>query len=171
MPSEHEKETAFLRQCIRYDASTAGKQLDERIRQVQRDERCLRRGLRLITLAAVLATAGIAYGAILLDDFPTRLSVFTSLFVIKLFCAVGIGSLICMVAFTGVGVLYRRELNQRRDECRRRVTKLLETRLGEPQAEHHIGQLKDHESLSEATAPRDRFAAAPPDAVTLAKTK
>ena len=161
MPSELERETAFLRRCIRYDVSAAGRQLDERIHQVQRDERCLRRGSSLMTFLAVLATAGVTYGALLLNDFPNRMSVFTSLFVIKLLCAVGIGSLICMVAFTGVGLFYRRELNKRREECRKRVTRILESQLGEPQAVRWNGDLKELEAIALHSA----LAAVPPAAV------
>jgi len=39
-----------------------------------------------------------------------------------------------MVAFTGLGVVYRKELDQRREECRRLAAKLLESRLGKPRA-------------------------------------
>jgi hypothetical protein len=163
MPSEHEKETAFLRRCIKYETGTAGRQLDERISQVQRDERCLRRASWLMALVAGVATAGLGYAALLLDDFPSRISVFTSLVVIKIFCALGIGSLICLLAFTGVGFIYRRELSQRREECRRLVTRLLESHLGEPQSKLRNGELKEEEAI----APRSRLAAAPPDAVNL----
>jgi hypothetical protein len=148
MPNEHEKETAFLRRCIRYDLSAAGRQLDERISQVQRDERCLRRASWLMAMVAMVATAGLGYGALLLDDFPSRISIFTSLFVIKIFCAVGIGSLICLLAFTGVGFLHRRELSQRRDECRGLVTNLLESHLGEPQSMLRNGELKEQEAIA-----------------------
>jgi hypothetical protein len=161
MPTEHEKETAFLRRCIRYDLSAAGRQLDERITQVQRDERCLRRASWLMAMVAGLAMAGLGYGAILLDDFPGRISVFTSLSVIKIFCALGIGSLICLLAFTGAGLFHRRELSRRRDECRRLVTNLLESHLGEPQSKLRNGELKEQETI----VLRSRIAAAVPDVV------
>jgi hypothetical protein len=157
MSSEHERETAFLRRCVRYDLSATGRQLDERISQVQRDERCLRRASWLMALVAGLATAGLGYGAVFIDDFPTHMSAFTSQFAIKIFCTLGIGSLICLLAFTGIWLVYRRELNQRREECRGLVTKLLEAHLGEPQARRRNGDLKE-----EAIALRSRIASAPP---------
>ena len=163
MPSEHERETAFLRRCIKYDLSATGRQLDERITRVQRDERCLRRAAWLMAMVALAATAGLGYGALLLDDFPSRISVFTSLFVIKIFCALGIGSLICLLAFIGVGLFHRKELNQRREECRRLVSQLLESHLGEPQSKLRNGELKEQEAI----ALRSRLAASPPDAVNL----
>jgi len=161
MPSEHEKETAFLRRCIRYETSATGRKLDERICQVQRDERCLRRASWLMALVAGLAMAGLGYGAVLLDDFPGRISVFTSLSVIKIFCAVGTGSLICLLAFTGAGLFHRRELSQRREECRGLVTKLLESHLGEAQLNPRNGALKEQETI----ALLGNAATAPPEAV------
>jgi hypothetical protein len=148
MPSEHEKETAFLRRCIRYDESASGRQLDERIAQVQRDECCLRRASSLMVLVGLLALAGLSYAAILLDDFPVRMSVFTSRFAINILCTLGIGSLICLLAFTGLGLVYRRELNRRREECRRLVTKLLETHLSEPESRVRDRELRDYEAVT-----------------------
>jgi hypothetical protein len=167
MPTEHERETAFLRRCIRYDLSATGRQLDERIAQVQRDERCLRRASWLMALMAGISTVGLGYAAVLSDDFPFRISVFTSEFAIKLLCALGIGSLICLVTFMGVGLLYRKELNQRREECRGLVTKLLESHLGGTQLKLRDGKLQE----SEAITLRSRIAATPPDAVDLPATK
>ena len=160
MPSEHERETAFLRRCIRYETGAAGRELDERICQVQRDERCLRRASRLMALMTGLAAAGLGYGVVLLDDFPNRMSVFTSLFVIKILCALGIGSLICLVSFTCAGFVHRKELNRRREECRGLVTNLLEAHLGGPQLKRRDGELKEEE----AAAFRNRSANAPPGA-------
>ncbi len=167
MPTEHERETAFLRRCIRYETSAAGRRLDERIVQVQRDERCLRRASWLMAMMALVATAGLGYGVLLLDDFPERLSVFTSLFVIKILCALGIGSLICLVSFTCVGSAYRKELNRRREECRGLVTNLLEAHLGGPRLKLRNGELKEQKAI----APGSGSANAPPEPVNLPGTK
>ncbi len=163
MPTEHERETAFLRRCIRYERGAAGRQLDERISDVQRDERCLRRASWLMAMVAMVAAAGLGYGALLVDDFPERLSVFASLVVIKIFCALGTGSLICLLAFTGVGLLHRKELNRRREECRGLVTKLLESRLGEPGLQPRNEELKEQE----AVVLQSKIAAASPETVKL----
>lgn len=167
MPSEHERETAFLRRCIRYDASAGGRLLDERIAQVQRDESCLRRASRLVALVGLLALAGLGYAAVLLDDFPSRLSVFTTGLFVKILFTLTIGSLISLLAFTGLGLVYRRELNLRREECRGLVTKLLESHLGEPRPELQNGGLEEREAFML----RSRIAATPPETVTLPKTK
>ncbi len=140
-----------------------GSQLDERICQVQRDERCLRRAAWLMALVVMLATAGLGYGAVLLDDFPLRMSAFTSELVIKVFCAMGIGSLLCLVVFSCVGLFYRRELNHRREECRRRVTKLMDTLLGEPARHPKNGELNapDADALRNLPASASETAAMP----------
>ncbi len=163
MPNEHERETAFLRRCIRYDESAASRQLDERIVLVQRDERCLRRATGLVVLAAALASAGLGYAAVFSDDFPFRLSAFRSQLLIKTMGAVGIGSLICVPSFLAIGLLHRRELNRRREECRLLVTKLLDFNVGTPRVTQPIGEFKQAETI----APRSNGAATAPEVIKL----
>ena len=62
------------------------------------------------------------------------MSQFVTPLITKILCAVGLGSLICLVSFLGLGVVYRKELDQRREDCRQLAVKLLESRLGKPQA-------------------------------------
>jgi hypothetical protein len=128
--SEHQKQTAFLRQCLLYDDTAERHKLEERITQLQRDEICVRRAVWLMVFFAALAMAGLCYAAVFVPGHPLNLSEYTGLLIIKLFCALGIGSLICLLAFLGLGVVYRKELDQRREECRQLATKLLESRLG-----------------------------------------
>ena len=45
--SEHQKHTEFLRHCILYDESAKRQELHERITQIQRDARCVRRAVWL----------------------------------------------------------------------------------------------------------------------------
>ncbi len=143
MPSEHEKETAFLRRCISYEKSAEGRDLDGRIAQMQRDDRSLQRAMWLMGLLAALAVFGLGYLAILLEDFPAHMSVFAGQFITKVVAALGIGSLISLVAFACLGVRCRRELNARRAECRRLVTNLLEHRLIDHGAAHQNGKVTE----------------------------
>jgi len=163
MPSEQERETDFLKRCIRYDESAAGRQLFEQLAQVQHDERCLRRASWLISLVAALAIAGLGYGAVLLKEFPGHLSAFVSLFVIKIMSALGIGSLICLVAFTGTGFVYRRELSRRRQECRVLVTKLLESRLVLPAPASTPDAAREREKVLAASATKIEITAPEPN--------
>ncbi len=125
--SEHQRETAFLRHCILYDDSAERHRLDEKITRVQRDERCLRRAMWLMALLAGLAVAGLGYGVVFVENIFYN----TSQLVITIICAVGVGSLFCLLVFVGLGIAYRSNLDQRREECRQLVTRLLASRLGQ----------------------------------------
>ena len=126
--SEHQKHTEFLRQCILYDESTRRQELHERITQIQCDARCVRRAAWLMAMLIALVVAGLGYEVILVDNFPYNLPQL----IINLVCALGIGSLISLLAFMGLGIVYRMKLDQQREECRQLVARLLESRLGKP---------------------------------------
>jgi len=126
--SDYERDLAFLRHCIRYDQSDKRHQLEEGIRQVQRKDRCVRRVAWLMALLTALSGAGLAYGAVLQDNF----SYGNSGFFIKVLCELGLASLICLVAFVGLLMAYRMELNRLREQCRHVAATLLESRLGKP---------------------------------------
>ena len=70
--SDHQRETAFLRQCIHYDDTAERHNLDERLTQAQRDERCVRCAVWLMALLTALAMAGLCYSAVFLADFPEQ---------------------------------------------------------------------------------------------------
>jgi hypothetical protein len=70
--------------------------------------------------------AGLGYPAILLANFPYS----APQTIVNLVCALGVASLISLVAFVVLGMVYRKMLDKRREECRLLVTKLLESRLG-----------------------------------------
>jgi len=126
---EHQKHTAFLKQCIRFDNTHARQQLEAELTQAQREERCLRRATWLMAISTALATAGLGYCAVLSDDFPFRMSQFASHLMVRIFFAIGAGSLFCLVVFAGLWAGYRRRLNRQHEECRRWITKFLELRL------------------------------------------
>jgi hypothetical protein len=143
MSSEKHKEAAFLRRCLRYDESAASRQLEERIAQVQCNGRCLNRAQWLVALLAALAVAGLGYAAVFQERFPDQAFVFTTQFITNAISAVCLGSLISLLAFTGLGVIYGRQLNRLRDEGRQSVTKFLESRLEQPRAMNQNGHFKD----------------------------
>jgi hypothetical protein len=145
MSSEHQKETAFLRRCILYEESNEGRQLDQRIAQIQRDERSLRRAKWLTGVLAALVGLGFVYMAFLIEDLPNHISQFAAEFISKTVCALGIGSLVSLLAFGWLGFRNRRELNLRREECRQLVTTLLERRVGKLPAPHQNGELNKPE--------------------------
>ena len=87
-----------------------------------------------MALFAALAVAGLCYCLIFLLDYPLSMSQLLTHFTAKVFCALALGSLICMLSFMGLGMVYRKELDQRREECRRLAARLMESRLGKPRA-------------------------------------
>ena len=91
--SNHQNETAFLRHCLRYEGSTEHQALDEKIAQIQRDERCVRGAAWLMALLTAVAIAGLCYSAVFVADFPPGKSHFT----VKIFGALGLASLISFV--------------------------------------------------------------------------
>lgn len=128
--SEREKDTTFLRQCIAHEDSAERRKLEESITRLERNRRCVRRAVGLMALLVALAGAGVCYSAFFLADYPQNMTQFMMRFINKVFCAVGFGSLICLLAFAALAAVYRAELDQRREECRRLTRRLLETRGG-----------------------------------------
>ena len=126
--SEHQRNTAFLRLCLLYDDAPERHQLEEQLAKMQRDELCVRRAVWLMVLLTALATSGLCYSWIFLGEYPQN----GSPFIIKVLCELGLASLICLMAFLGLEMIYRKQLARRREECRRLATKLLESRLGPP---------------------------------------
>jgi hypothetical protein len=141
--SDHEKHTEFLRQCILYDKSARRQELHEGITQIQRDARCVRRAVRLMAMLTALVVAVLGYEMILVDNFPYNIPQF----IMNIICGLGMGSLISLLAFMGLGMVYRMKLDQRREECRQLVARLLESRLGKPvttplrdMRDNHVGE-------------------------------
>jgi hypothetical protein len=130
--NDRQRQTEFLRQCLLYEDSSESHTLVERMRQLQRDERCIGRGVWLMTLMGTLAFAGLVYLAIFMEDFPRNMPGFMTRFITQIFCVVALSSLICVPAFLGLGLIYRKELTQVREECRRRAAKHFESRLAKP---------------------------------------
>ena len=128
MMSEHQKHTEFLRHCLRYGESTEHQALEEKITQIQRDERCVQRAVWLMAILTALVVAGLGYPVILVENFPYS----APQFIVNLICALGVASLICLLVFVGLGMAYRKKLDQQREECRQLVARLLESRLGKP---------------------------------------
>ena len=130
--SDHQKETQFLLHCLRYHESAEHEALDQRILQIQRDELSVRRAVRLMAVLTALAAVCLGYAAALLPDYPHNLSRFATRFIVKVSCALGLASLVSLLGFVGVWARCRKDLGERREECRRLGRNLLESRLGQP---------------------------------------
>ncbi len=128
MMRDHHNQTEFLKHCLGYDESARCRELRQQISRIQRDGRCVRRAVWLMAALTALALAGLGYPAIMLANFPYS----APQTIVNLFCALGVASLISLLAFVILGMVYRKMLDQRREECRRLVIKLLASRLGSP---------------------------------------
>ena len=126
--SNQQRETAFLRHCISYHDSVEHQALDDKIGQIQRDERCVRGAAWLMVVFTALAIAGLGYSVVFVADFPPDKSHLT----VKVFGTLGLASLISLLAFAGYWSIHRRRLNQHREECRWLATMFMESRLGQP---------------------------------------
>ena len=124
--SDHQRHTEFLRECIRYDESARRQELMEEIARIQRDARCVSRAVWLMAVLAALAVFGLGYGVILVNNFPNNFPQY----ILNTFGVLAVSWLVCILAFAGLGVVYRWKLDRRREECRQIVKRLLESRLG-----------------------------------------
>jgi hypothetical protein len=126
--SEQQKETAFLTQLISYHDSAERRELAERIARVQGDERCVKRAACIVAVLAALAIAGVCYAAVFLLD-PMNTMQFMDQWLIRILCAVAMGSLICLLSFLLLAAFYRMELARHREKCRCLALKIIEERL------------------------------------------
>jgi hypothetical protein len=143
--SEHDREMTYLRQFIAHDDTAERHSVEKKITQAERDERCLRRAMRLMVVLVTLAVVGLGYSAILLDDYPHNVPRFFTHYMVKLSCALGLASLISLLGFVGVWTLYRRHLGEQREECRRLAAKVLASRLSGDRAVPASGLRKERE--------------------------
>ena len=139
--SEYERETEFVTRIIGYADTSERQTLEERMGKTRSDERCVRRAAYLMLLFAGLAIAGLVYAVIFAPDFPLDITQLFPRLAIKALSAVALSSLACALAFLALDLLYRREFNRHREECRRLSIRLLEARLGQPQTPVNNGHL------------------------------
>jgi hypothetical protein len=121
--NEQQNEAELLVRVIGFDDTVECRRLEEEIAKVQRDERCVQRAASFVAVFAALIAAFLGYEAVfeqnfLFGQYP---------FVIKLMYELGLASLISLVAFAGLWMLYRMRLNRLRKECGLLVTKLPES--------------------------------------------
>jgi len=122
--SKRRQQTAFLKALVLQGSTQEQAQLQEKLSLAERDEQCAWRALWLVTLLAVFSCCGICYTAVLLPEFFHNSSHVS----VKIFCGLGLASLICAVAFLGFWVWCRAGLNRIQEDCRRFIMTTLEPR-------------------------------------------
>jgi hypothetical protein len=121
--SERQKQSDFLKVLIRTEDSDECRDLQDRIKRAEQDERCIRRMLFLVVIVELLSLAGLGYSAVFHPNFFAN----TTPFLVRLFSALGLGSLVCIVSFVGYWLWHRGMLNNLNEECRRAVLATLES--------------------------------------------
>jgi hypothetical protein len=129
--NDRHRETAFLRQCLVYDETGERHRLEERITQLHRNETCVRRAAWLMVFLTTLAITGIAYTLVLIAEYPLDVTQLSGFYFVKAMCVLGVSSLACLLGYFVLGMSYRKELEQRRQDCRRLALAVLESRLGQ----------------------------------------
>jgi hypothetical protein len=111
--TERERQSEFLRRLLK-DETQECRRLRERLQQAEQNEHSIRRALLLMVVIAVFAMVGLGYSAVLLPEFFDN----ATPFLVKLFCALGLGSVLCMVLFGACWLYYRNTSNQVNSDCR-----------------------------------------------------
>jgi hypothetical protein len=123
--SEHDKQTAFLKDLIRCEDNEQHRELEGRMSQAEQDERVVLCALRLVGVLSALALAGLCYAVLFTHDWPHE----RSNLLLKVFLALGLSACICLVTFSGAWCWYRAMLNRLQEECRRLMRAELKQRF------------------------------------------
>ena len=123
--TERERQTDFLKRLLVLAEPKAERELHARINQAQHDEKCIRFAFILVALVGGFAVCGLGYCAVLHPEFfdssaPT---------LVKICCAVALGSMICMIVFCGCWLWYRSNSNRLYEEGRQVVMQAINARL------------------------------------------
>ena len=117
---------SFLRRLMLDDSTDERRELEEKIIRSERRECCAHRAMWWMGILTAVALASLGYSGIVLDDFPPQLSSAT----IRIFSALGLAAMVSLLAFFAFWIFCRHELNEQREQCRRLVTRIVESRLG-----------------------------------------
>ena len=115
--SERQKQKDFLKALICSEDTHELRDLEARINKAEHDEKCVRCAMALVGLMELFAASGFCYSAVLLPEFFQN----STPFLVKFFCALALGSGICLAVFVGYWFWYRHLSNRLFDECRRIV--------------------------------------------------
>ena len=112
--TERQQQTEFLKELMQSQDCEQCRELETRICQAERDERCICSALSIAISFALLSLLGLGYSAVLAGDAGAASSITT----LKVFTATLLASLICLVGFTGFLSSSRSVTNRLYHECR-----------------------------------------------------
>lgn len=121
--NERERQTEFLYKLLKNETGPS-KRLKDRIIEAERNEYCIRRALILMVLVGVFSVVGLGYSAVLLPEFFDN----AMPLLVKVFCALGLGSLFCMLIFGACLLWYRKASNEISEACRHQIIEDLKRR-------------------------------------------
>jgi len=84
--------------------------LQEKLTEIQREARCIRRAVWIMVFLTSLAFVGLCYSTIFIPRWPQTITQFMMQWTVKAHCVLGLASLSCAIAFSGLDLLYRRKL-------------------------------------------------------------
>lgn len=111
--TERERQCEFLRSLLN-DETDECKRLRQRLEQSVQNEHSIRRALVLMIVVAAFAVVGLGYSAVLMPEFFDN----ATPLLVKVFCALGLGSVLCMFIFGVCWLHYRRRSNEVNEDCR-----------------------------------------------------
>jgi|SRR5215475_10783762 len=123
--TEYRRQVTFLKTLLSYSDAEEHCQLQDRLAQAEKNEKCLLCACRLVGLIGAFGVLGLGYSAVLLPEFFHR----SSHVLIQFFSALGLGSAMCLLVFVGLWFYYRGAVNRIHDECRRIITRMLESKM------------------------------------------
>lgn len=112
--------------CLANREAIQRERIEERLTEVQREARCVRRAVWLMAVLTGLAVAGVLYSTVFLPFWPQTLTQFFMQSSIKAHCTLGLAALICTIVFSGLDLRYRKELSVHREEYLRLATQPIE---------------------------------------------
>lgn len=111
--TERERQSEFLKSLLQ-DETDESRRLKNRLQQAEQNEHSIRRALVLMIIVAVFAVVGLGYSAVLMPEFFDN----ATPLLVKLFCALGLGSVLCMIIFGVCWLQYRKRSNEVNEDCR-----------------------------------------------------
>ena len=85
--------------------------LEERSQELRRNLRSIWRAVRLMLFLTGLAVMGLGISTVLMPYWPQTMQQYLMMRPIEAHCALGLASLTCAIAFSGLGLFYRLELS------------------------------------------------------------
>ena len=112
--TERQRQTEFLKELMQSQDCEECRDLETRIRQAERDERCICSAMIIAVSLALLSLLGLGYSTILAADAGADSSITT----LKVFTTTLLASVICLAGLVGFWYSSRNATNRLYYECR-----------------------------------------------------